>query len=98
MKDRSPSVLFSLSEDPNVKVGLLEAGQYVPDMPQINIPGDQYPYLVRLTIGILSVVIFQVMWGMLRETLMWIGCSTRFLRSVSTIERSSNRGIPVSLT
>ena len=28
-----------LTEDPNVTVGVIEAGQYVPDMPQINIPG-----------------------------------------------------------
>lgn len=33
----------SLSEDPNVTVGLLEAGRYVHDMPQINIPGGGHP-------------------------------------------------------
>jgi choline dehydrogenase-like flavoprotein len=29
----------SLSEDPTVRVGVLEAGEYVPDEPNINVPG-----------------------------------------------------------
>ena len=41
-----------LTEDPNVTVGVIEAGQYVPDMPQINIPGTSSgrvaPHLVVL--------------------------------------------------
>ncbi|TFY79502.1 hypothetical protein EWM64_g4510 [Hericium alpestre] len=32
-------VAARLSEDPNVVVGLIEAGEYISDMPQINIPG-----------------------------------------------------------
>lgn len=32
----------SLSEDPNVLVGVIEAGEIVKDMPQINIPGSTF--------------------------------------------------------
>ena len=30
----------SLSEDPSVKVGVIEAGQWLPDLPNINVPGE----------------------------------------------------------
>lgn len=29
----------SLSEDPDIVVGVIEAGDYLPDMPEINVPG-----------------------------------------------------------
>ena len=32
--------VFSLSEDPNVKVGVIEAGEWLPDLPNINVPGE----------------------------------------------------------
>jgi choline dehydrogenase-like flavoprotein len=31
--------LSRLAEDPNITVGVLEAGEYVPDEPNINVPG-----------------------------------------------------------
>ena len=32
-------VIHSLTEDPNVTVGVIEAGEWEPDLPSINIPG-----------------------------------------------------------
>lgn len=32
-------IIYSLSEDPNVTVGVLEAGGYHPDDPLIDVPG-----------------------------------------------------------
>ena len=51
----------SLSEDPNVKVGVIEAGEWLPDLPNINVPGT---YLCSARSGgrrtWLSVVLYRV--------------------------------------